>query len=149
MDRISELLIGICWLIFGFYWLVSALTAKAVSERKTFLSSLVYKIPAFFGAVLLWNPRLPWPMNFPLTADSSGARVAAVVVCVGGLATSIWARWTLAGNWSSNVTFKKDNELIRTGPYRYVRHPIYTGILLMSLALAREHGRLSCWLGVL
>ena len=51
------------------------------------------------------------------------------LVCLLGLFVTLWARWTLAGNWSSDVTFKQGHELIRTGPYRFVRHPIYTGIL--------------------
>jgi hypothetical protein len=59
-----------------------------------------------------------------------------------------WARHTLAGNWSSNVTFKQEHELVRTGPYRYVRHPIYTGLLIMSLGTAIEIGQLHCWLSI-
>jgi len=44
-------------------------------------------------------------------------------ICVLGLLVTLWARWTLGGNWSSAVTFKKGHELIRTGPYRFVRIP--------------------------
>ena len=54
----------------------------------------------------------------------------------------MWARQTLAGNWSSDVTFKQGRELVKTGPYRFVRHPIYTGLLVMCLGSAIEMGRL-------
>jgi protein-S-isoprenylcysteine O-methyltransferase Ste14 len=71
------------------------------------------------------------------------------MVCVGGLFVALWARKTLAGNWSSTVTFKKGHELVKTGPYRFTRHPIYTGLLLMGLGVTVEIGRLRCWLGLL
>src|SRR5205814_7527021 len=59
------------------------------------------------------------------------------------LAFSVWARVYLGGNWSAAVAVKADHELIRTGPYRYARHPIYTGILvaLAGTALARGEWR--------
>ena len=49
---------------------------------------------------------------------------------VAGLLIAVWARMTLGRNWSNVVTVKGDHELVRTGPYRWVRHPIYTGLLL-------------------
>jgi hypothetical protein len=53
------------------------------------------------------------------------------------------------GNWSATVTFKQGHELVQAGPYRFVRHPIYTGILLMILSSAIVQGRLQSWLGFL
>ena len=44
----------------------------------------------------------------------------------------VWARATLAGNWSADVVFKENHELVERGPYRYVRHPIYSGFILMA-----------------
>ena len=72
----------------------------------------------------------------------------AVVLCALGLLVAIWARRTLAGNWSSDVTFKQGHELVKAGPYRFVRHPIYTGLLLMCLGSALDIGRLRGWLGL-
>ncbi len=62
-----------------------------------------------------------------------------------GLSFSIWARRHLGTNWSGTVTVKVDHELIRTGPYRLVRHPIYTGILVGFLGTAIS---LSEWRGL-
>ena len=64
----------------------------------------------------------------------------------GGLGISIWARRVLGRNWSGIVTVKQDHELIRTGPYRYVRHPIYTGLLLAILGTALIFGE---WRGLI
>ena len=59
---------------------------------------------------------------------------------------AIWARRHLGSNWSGLVTFKRDHELICTGPYRWVRHPIYTGLLLAVLGTALVLGE---WRGIL
>jgi protein-S-isoprenylcysteine O-methyltransferase Ste14 len=58
------------------------------------------------------------------------------IICALGLAVTMWARRTLADNWSAFVTFKEGHELIQRGPYAYTRHPIYSGILLMMLGTA-------------
>jgi len=60
----------------------------------------------------------------------------AVALVVSGLMFTVAARLHLGGNWSGTVTVKQDHTLIRSGPYRYVRHPIYTGILLAMLGSA-------------
>jgi protein-S-isoprenylcysteine O-methyltransferase Ste14 len=65
-----------------------------------------------------------------------------------GIAFSIWARRHIAGWWSSTVTLKRDHQLIRTGPYRWVRHPIYTGLLLGLLGTAVAAGQWRSCLGV-
>jgi protein-S-isoprenylcysteine O-methyltransferase Ste14 len=61
--------------------------------------------------------------------------------------TCIWARRTLAGNWSSLPVLKKDHDLVQDGPYKFVRHPIYTGFLLMFLGTALAIGRLGGFIG--
>jgi protein-S-isoprenylcysteine O-methyltransferase Ste14 len=83
-----------------------------------------------------------------VTPHAAWAQVVGDMVCVLGLFVTLWARRTLAGNWSSDVTFKRGHELIRRGPYRFVRHPIYTGILTMCLGTAIEIGRLRGWLAL-
>jgi len=149
MAKHSNSIIACCWITFLVYWFISALTVKATSERKSLRSSLQYRIPVIFGGFLLWDPRLPHPLNMGVTPSTGFTQAVAAMICVCGLLVAIWARRTLAGNWSSHVTFKQNHELIRTGPYRFVRHPIYTGILLMGLGVAIEMGRLRSWLGLL
>jgi protein-S-isoprenylcysteine O-methyltransferase len=60
-----------------------------------------------------------------------------------------WARLFLGGNWSSNVTLKQNHTLVQSGPYRIVRHPIYTGLIVALLGTAVALGELRCFLGVL
>ncbi len=48
----------------------------------------------------------------------------------------VWARQHLGRNWSQTVAVKKDHELVTSGPYRYVRHPMYSGGLLACIGSA-------------
>jgi len=50
-----------------------------------------------------------------------------------GIGLAIWARYHLAEYWSARITIKEDHQLIRTGPYARLRHPIYSGIILAMI----------------
>jgi protein-S-isoprenylcysteine O-methyltransferase Ste14 len=67
--------------------------------------------------------------------------VLADLLTVAGLAVTLWARAALGSNWSATITFKEGHELIQRGPYAYVRHPIYSGLLLMGLGTAVASGQ--------
>jgi protein-S-isoprenylcysteine O-methyltransferase Ste14 len=142
------ILIG-CWLIFMGYWAVSAFGQKPTAEEKSFLFTLTYRGPLTLGGLLLWFPRFSHPLNLVLTPHTNLTQVFGAAVCVFGLLGAIWARRTLGSNWSSEVAFKQGHELVKTGPYRFVRHPIYTGLLLMCLGTAIVPGQLRSWLGLL
>ena len=68
-------------------------------------------------------------------------------ITTAGLLFAVWAREHLGRNWSRSVTIKQDHQLIVTGPYALVRHPIYTGILAgflgMTFAVAEMRGILA------
>lgn len=148
MATISGLIILGCWIIFIAYWIASAMRVKATAERQSRWSALVHRIPLGFSYLLMANWHLPPPLNLSVTPHADWALAMGDLVCVLGLFVTLWARWTLAGNWSSDVTFKQGHELIRTGPYRFVRHPIYTGILFMCLGTALVIGQLGGWLAL-
>ena len=84
-----------------------------------------------------WSRRsgsFSWPPTGPMVASFNLYRTAvtgsvAVALTALGFALTLWARYILGSNWSGNVTIKVGHELIRSGPYRFVRHPIYTGII--------------------
>jgi protein-S-isoprenylcysteine O-methyltransferase Ste14 len=149
MATISGPIIIGCWIIFIVYWAISAFGQKPMAEQKGFLSSLIYRIPLTLGGFLLWCPKFSGLLNLRLTPHTDLARVTGAVVCIFGLLVTIWSRWTLGGNWSSEVAFKKGHELVKTGPYRFARHPIYTGLLLMCLGTAIVVGQFHSWLGFL
>ncbi len=149
LPKIAGSVISGCWLIFAIFWAVSALKSKATAERQSWLSSLAHRLLIAAGAWLLWYPRFSGPLRLPLTPHGDGAGTCAAMVCVAGLWVTLWARWTLGGNWSSIVTFKQGHELVQSGPYRMVRHPIYTGLMLMCLGTVMAGGQLHAWLSLL
>jgi protein-S-isoprenylcysteine O-methyltransferase Ste14 len=62
--------------------------------------------------------------------------LSGIAACLAGMGLLVWARQTLGKNWSQTVSPKQDHELIRNGPYRWLRHPMYAGGLLASIASA-------------
>lgn len=148
MEKISNSIIIGCWLVFIVYWSVSAFRTKAIAVKQSPASAAAHRIPVGVGWFLMVYPRFLPPMNELLTPRTGLMEATGLVLCVLGLLTTIWARWTLAGNWSSDVTFKQNHELIKTGPYRFVRHPIYTGLLLLCLGTAIEIGKVRFWLAL-
>src|SRR5579859_6808868 len=148
MAKISDSIILGSWITFLAWWFISAFRQKPLAEGQSWASTLAHRIPVGLGWVLLAYPLLPPPMNLVLIPRMDWTRFSGAAICVFGLFVTLWARWTLAGNWSSDVTFKQGHELIKTGPYRFVRHPIYTGLLVMALGTALNAGRLRCWLSI-
>jgi protein-S-isoprenylcysteine O-methyltransferase Ste14 len=148
MATTSGFIITGCWVSFIAYWIVSARRVKAVAEKQSLWFSLVHRIPLGMSYFLMADWHLPPPLNRSVTPHADWGLAPGVLICVLGLFVTLWARWTLAGNWSSDVTFKQGHELIRRGPYRFVRHPIYSGILTMCLGTAIEIGRLHSWLAL-
>jgi protein-S-isoprenylcysteine O-methyltransferase Ste14 len=93
--------------------------------------------------LLLYGRRLPYPLNLRIVPAMAPPACAAAVLCIIGLAFAFWARVTLGRNWSGVVTLKEGHELVERGPYRFVRHPIYTGILTMFFATALALGHVA------
>ena len=131
-----------CWLMFVAIWVIAALSTKRTVYRESQAQRLRYwmwLVIAYF--LLLYGPRLPYPLNLPIVPRVAPIAWAAAVLCVIGLVFACWARVSLGRNWSGVVTLKEGHELVERGPYRFVRHPIYTGILTMffATALALRH----------
>jgi protein-S-isoprenylcysteine O-methyltransferase Ste14 len=130
------------WILFAAYWLVSALKRKKTKQRESILQRLVYILPIFIAVFFLYNPRADFQwLGTYFVPHTPGVRWAGVAVMVAGLAFAVWARVHLGTNWSGVVTLKEGHELIRTGPYRNIRHPIYTGILIGFLGSAIVNGQ--------
>lgn len=140
--------IGACWLLFFLYWAIKAWPAKPVAEWQNWRGILANRIPTLVGGLLLAWPKPPHPLDARLIPRTAVAGWLGAGICVLGLLVAIWARRTLGANWSSLVLFRQEQELVQKGPYRFVRHPIYTGILLMCLGSAVAFGRLGPWLGL-
>jgi protein-S-isoprenylcysteine O-methyltransferase Ste14 len=137
-----------CWVIFILVWLVSAAFVKPTAVRTSWILRLVTILPILCALLLFWRTP-PGALAVLLIPHTAAALWLAVILCLAGLAVALWARFTLAGNWSGMVTLKEGHELVVRGPYRYVRHPIYSGILLLLLGTAVAVGRVRGFVAVL
>ncbi|MDE1869191.1 MAG: isoprenylcysteine carboxylmethyltransferase family protein [Candidatus Micrarchaeota archaeon] len=147
------------WPFVGFIvsWIILAMvfkskrTAERASVRQNLpgrLLMLASFIIIFFVAPLSPAGIIPQVQNLYIYA---GFAIEAM-----GLAFMIWARIILGRNWSMDVVFKKNHQLIMAGPYRIVRHPIYTGVIALFLGAAIYSGiwlslaaPILCFLGLL
>lgn len=136
-------------MLFGLYWLVSALKLKKTKQRETWSQRLRYVLPLVAASYFLVRPeaRYEW-LGARFVPASAAVEWIGVVLTAAGVAVALWARWHLGANWSGVVTLKEGHELIRTGPYRTMRHPIYTGILLGLLGTAVAMGEVRGLLAV-
>jgi protein-S-isoprenylcysteine O-methyltransferase Ste14 len=148
MDRYHWLhLTGIAWTVFLVYWFISAFRLKAVKQREAPGQRLLHVIPMVISYLLLFRDDLSrGALAVRFAPDTQWIGETGFALVAIGIAFAIWARWHLGTNWSGTVTLKEDHELIRTGPYRNIRHPIYTGMLLAlagsAIALGEVRGLL-------
>lgn len=138
-----------CWLTFLIVWLLAAVSTKRSVYRESGGQRLRYALPIVAAYFLLTNGRrLPYPLNIRVVPHTAIVAWAGMILCVAGLGFAIWARLVIGRNWSGAVTLKEDHELIERGPYRLVRHPIYTGLLSMFVATAIVLGHLAGCIGI-
>jgi protein-S-isoprenylcysteine O-methyltransferase Ste14 len=121
--------IGIAWIIFGIYWLGAAFGVKPGTRSRSRIAlngltalSVLLLLRVFHGGSLAVHS---------LILGAIGA-----VVFTSGIALAVWARVHLGRNWGMPMTQKAEPELVTSGPYRFVRHPIYSGLLLGVLGTA-------------
>jgi protein-S-isoprenylcysteine O-methyltransferase Ste14 len=119
------------WIATAIVWVALAFGNKRTVARR----GLTGLIPVAAVAVIVLTPTSlrRGGLLHQLWASSVILWVIALLLVASGSAFAIWARLTIGRNWSSTVTLKQDHELIRRGPYSIVRHPIYTGLLSMSV----------------
>jgi protein-S-isoprenylcysteine O-methyltransferase Ste14 len=136
------------WLVFVGYWTVAA---RRVHPNKQVES----QARLIRGALMVLGTALLSPLSFSLFPMSWrlfpwGVPTELVAVCLtaAGIAFAIWARSVLGQFWSGVVTLKEGHRLIRQGPYRFVRNPIYTGILTALLGAAILNGTIWGLLGL-
>ena len=134
----------VVWLAYLVYWRIAARSVKTTEQLESMPSRATRTVAILIAVALMSLPNIPIPWLYrhflqpPLVCFWIGAAVT-----VAGLLFAIWARVHIGRNWSSAVTIKQDHELITSGPYALVRHPIYTGLLtaLLGTALAMTEYR--------
>ncbi len=141
-------LIAALWIAWEIYWIAAARGTKRTVSSEPFITRLPVVAGLALAIFLLFAS--PWLGGFLGAAVPPSGDLGYFLgfsAAVAGAGFAFWARRTLGRNWSGRVTIKEDHELVTNGPYRWVRHPIYTGGLLIvagsALALGRVGGLIS------
>jgi protein-S-isoprenylcysteine O-methyltransferase Ste14 len=145
MNDLVPWLFPVLWLLWGVYWWAQSRGVKANVWAESAPSRLMHVVPLVVAALLLvWDLPL-FGLNERILPRSMATFWVGFILAVAGLLFTVWARRHLATNWSGDVTIKEGHELITSGPYGWVRHPIYTGLLLGFVGSAAAVGE---WRGL-
>jgi protein-S-isoprenylcysteine O-methyltransferase Ste14 len=121
--------IGIAWAVFWICWLVSAFSANASTRTPGRFRFTGVTAVAVFVLVRVLR-------GGSLAVRSPVLGAIGAVVFVAGIAVAVWARVHLGRNWGMPMTQRAEPELVTSGPYRFVRHPIYSGLILGMIGTA-------------
>ena len=124
--HLVDIIIPAIWIAFWVYWVAVSIESKATQKRAA--SSLPIRVAIILVVLALFRSRAL--RDHSTTIDNPWLEVIGLAVFLLGLALAIWARIYLGRNWGTPMSQKVDPELVTTGPYRYIRHPIYSGIIL-------------------
>ena len=139
----------VIWIGWVVSWVAASLWSGRTEKRAATRETWIYRIAIFAGAILI----APWTAQVlgekPTWQIGDHGASALVGVMLLGLALTWWARMQLGRLWSSAITRKEEHRLVDTGPYAFVRHPIYTGLIIALLATAAIEATLVALLGAL
>ena len=137
----AMMLLWLAWLV---SWWAAAFWSDRAVKGPGGAPQIAYNVLTITGGILLFAVNsADQVLRLPLAA-----RWATLGLAAGGFLFAWWARITLGRFWARNVSRKADHRVIDNGPYALVRHPIYTGIILATIATALLKATLVAWAGV-
>jgi protein-S-isoprenylcysteine O-methyltransferase Ste14 len=126
--HVVDVVILVCWVAFWVYWLAASTRVKAGQTRWTRFAGV--RVGLILVVLLLLRVRA---FKEHVATNDPWLQGTGLAVFLLGLALAIWARVYLGRNWGMPMSQKADPELVTTGPYSSVRHPIYSGIILAMI----------------
>jgi protein-S-isoprenylcysteine O-methyltransferase Ste14 len=132
------------WIVWLVLWWGAAFWSDRAVKAPPRRYELLYRALPALGGGLLFGARSE---ELRLWHTPDVVAWVMVAVALAGFIFTWWARIELGRLWSSSVSRKADHHIVDTGPYRIVRHPIYTGIIVASVAAAAQRGTGEAWLG--
>jgi protein-S-isoprenylcysteine O-methyltransferase Ste14 len=135
------------WCVFAAYWAITALRVKPTKAQEKLAGRLGTLVVVGVSFELLFSRGLRYGLlGERFVPAENGIAWVGIVLTYLGVAIAVWARYCLGEFWSARVTLKVGHQIIRSGPYAFVRHPIYTGMLTAVAGTALVIGE---WRGVL
>ncbi|HEY2470620.1 MAG TPA: isoprenylcysteine carboxylmethyltransferase family protein [Terracidiphilus sp.] len=135
------------WIAFSLYWEIQAKNSAPAVSSESKASRSVHVVLTNLALLLVIVPLRS--LNHRLLPDALMVKLMGLALECAGLALAIWARRVLGRNWSGEITIKEDHQLVRTGPYARVRHPIYSALLVMYAGTAVVSGQMHALIGLL
>jgi protein-S-isoprenylcysteine O-methyltransferase Ste14 len=137
------------WLVLGVYWVVTAPRGQAKKSSEAAGVYGLHMAMMVASCALLFSGRLGVGfLGWRFIARNPAVTATGIVVTLAGVSFAVWARKHLGENWSARPEIRVGHELVRSGPYKYVRHPIYTGILVGMMGTAIYIGKWRAIVGV-
>jgi protein-S-isoprenylcysteine O-methyltransferase Ste14 len=133
-STLANALIVALWIVWLVVWTTAAFFVKRTRRREPL--------------VLIGSHRLAPALTQRFIVETPGIAFAALVMVVAGMTFAYWARAHLGRNWSGQVMVKENHTLITSGPYRWVRHPIYSGMTMALVGTALASGAPYGFLGL-
>jgi isoprenylcysteine carboxyl methyltransferase (ICMT) family protein YpbQ len=129
--RVIDIVILVGWLAFWLYWLSASVGVKA--GRSGWARFAGFRVAIFLIVLLLLRQRV---LKGHAVVSSPWLGGVGLAIFVLGLALAVWARVYIGRNWGMPMSRKVDPELVTTGPYHTIRHPIYSGIIVGMIGTA-------------
>jgi len=133
----------VSWIVFLVYWGVTAIGSKKNIQQPGLLgSNVLFRVVFLLAVILILSRPGPamWLHQHQYLMLKPIAKPIGALCCVVGITLAIWSRKILGKNWGMPMSLKEEPELVTVGPYNYIRHPIYTGVLLAILGSALAVG---------
>lgn len=139
---------GYMWIAMGLCWLVAAQFTLKVRWIEG-LARLQHTVPTTLGLIMLFHRGQIAPLNWGVLYHNPIDAWIGVCITLLAFVLGLWARLHIGKYWSGTVTLKREHKIIDTGPYRFIRHPIYTALLTAAFGTAMAAARKEAFVGVL
>jgi protein-S-isoprenylcysteine O-methyltransferase len=133
MIDLTLLFIIVCFLIQISFWLSKLSSTKKII-KKTGGKGMRFVFYFLIATFIFLQYNVDF-LKIELWSNTLTTKIIADVITFIGLLIMLWARKALDKNWSADIVLKENHELIISGPYAFVRHPIYTGLSMMVLGV--------------
>jgi protein-S-isoprenylcysteine O-methyltransferase Ste14 len=146
--RLTWIALGAVWILAALRWRKGGLSVKTQNSWKHVPMEVICFYLLLANRIVYQDGKLHF-LNIRLYQVSSTISAAGLLLTTLGVGVAAFARFSLGGNWSSLANINDEHTLTRTGPYRYVRHPIYSGFLLAIVGTAMQLGLVRGFLAII